>query len=100
VNAPITFEDLLETMRELAEHNRPRLRSVFLHPLDYDQLEAAAKKVATYPDSGPPLGPGMIVFDGVVVISHPWVERGVPWYDPPEAVGRVFVPRATAAEPR
>lgn len=83
----ITVESLLETGRLIEEANGPPLRSVRVHPDDYAELERQIAPRCAYPSDD--VAPrGAMGLDGVLIFKDEYVERGKPWYDPPQAAQR------------
>lgn len=77
---------ILDCAKFCEEHVRPRLKSVWFHPDDYAELERVVREVAIYPaaDVLPIRLVSALWIDGVTVYKDACVERGKPWYDPPE----------------
>lgn len=92
---PFTFDDLIAEMRRLEENAIPRLKSVWFHPDDYAELEKVARIACVYPSNGAGMALDCIGYDGVLLFKDDRVERGKPWYDPPEAA-----PRTTSPQPK
>lgn len=79
------LDDLKETMRQLELLDmRPTLKSVTMHPEDFEILRRIARtKANVRVDSDEMFGP--LRFDGIPIYQSDYVPKGRPWYDPPEA---------------
>lgn len=77
--------DLRETLQQLELLNkRPILKSVTMHPDDFETLMRIAKTRTNERCTLDEMF-GPVRFDGVPIYQSDMVRKGQPWYDPPEA---------------